>query len=377
MKHINFLIKPASSLCQLRCRYCFYEDIAENRTEESMGLMSQETAHLLIDRAYECIEPGGYVSFAFQGGEPTLVGLDFFRDFVAYANRKRPARVQLGFSIQTNGMLVDSEWAKFFAENGFLVGVSLDGYKDLHDTHRLDASGKATWSKVVRALDVLKRSGAMYNALCVVTGQCARTPGKAYEGLKKLGMEYMQFISCLDPIGMQRGTLPHSLTPEAYGKFLTGLFDLWFNDWQKGQYRSIRLFDDHVHMLTGRGAGTCSTCGKCGSYFVVEGDGSVYPCDFYVLDKWKMGTLQENTLTELANSAVAREFLEFGKEKPAECAECPWARICNGGCKNDWYFDESGDPHNSLCPAFKTYFEYAAPRLNHIARAELAAMGRR
>ncbi len=377
MKHINFLIKPASSLCQLRCRYCFYEDIAENRTESSMGIMSLETARLLIDRAYEAAEPGAYISFAFQGGEPTLAGLDFFREFVDYADKKRPPRVQTGYSIQTNGIAVNDEWAKFFHANGFLVGISIDGYKDLHDAHRIDAQKKTTWNRVTKALDALKRNNTMYNALCVVTSQCARSPQKAYDGLKKIGIDYMQFIACLDPIGMERGTLPHSLTPEAYGKFLKQLFDLWYTDWQTGRYHSVRLFDDHVHMLTGRSAGTCSTCGKCGSYFVVEGDGSVYPCDFFVLDKWKMGTLQGNTLDELSACATAVQFLKWGTEKPAECASCQWARVCNGGCKNDWYYDENGAPHNYFCPAFKAYFEYAAPRLSEIARAEMAAMGRR
>ena len=377
MKNINFLIKPASSLCQLRCRYCFYEDIAENRTEGSMGLMSRATARLLIDRAYEAAKPGAYISFAFQGGEPTLAGLDFFRDFVSYANEKQPVRVQTGFSIQTNGILIDDEWASFFAQNGFLVGISMDGTKDIHDAHRIDASGKPTWNRVSKALEALKKNGAMYNVLCVVTSQCARSPQKVYENLKKSGVDYMQFIACLDPIGIERGSLPHSLTPEAYGKFLMRLFDMWYADWKKGQYRSVRLFDDHVHMLTGRSAGTCSTCGKCGSYFVAEGDGSIYPCDFFVLDKWKMGTLAENTLEELAASPAAAEFLKWGTEKPAECASCPWRRVCNGGCKNDWHYDESGAPHNYFCEAFKAYFEYAAPRLSEIARAEMNAMGRR
>ena len=375
MRYINFLIKPASSLCQLRCRYCFYEDAAANREQASMGLMTRETARLLIDRAFETVEPMGGVSFAFQGGEPTLAGLDYFRDFVSYAKEKCPKDVRLGFSIQTNGMLIDDEWAKFFAENHFLVGISLDGCADMHDMHRVDADGSGTWKRVVSAAEALRRHDVMHNALCVVTAQCAKNPKRAYEGLKQLGFEYMQFIACLDPIGIKKGSLKYSLKPDAYAKFLCRLFDMWFEDWQKGRYRSIRLFDDHVHMLTGRSAGTCATCGKCGSYFVVEGDGSVYPCDFFVLDKWKMGTLQENTLDELAASGSAVDFLKWGEEKPSECALCRYSDICNGGCKNDWVYDENGAPHNYYCSAFKAYFEYVGPRLAYIAQAEVAASG--
>ena len=373
MKYINLLIKPASSMCQLRCRYCFYEDEAAKRAHFSMGMMSRETARLLVDRAYAEISPGGYVSFAFQGGEPMLAGLEFFRDFVGYANEKCPPRVQTGFSIQTNGIAIDDDWAEFFRENGFLVGISLDGYDELHDLHRTDAAGKGTWSAARRALDVLQRHEVMHNALCVVTAQCARNPKRVYESLKKLGVQYMQFIACLDPIGVKRGSLKHSLTPEAYGKFLMRLFDLWFDDWQKGRYRSIRLFDDYINMMTGRGAGACAACGQCGSYFVVEGDGSVYPCDFYVLDKWRMGSIHETSLTGLAASEAAVEFLKWGTDKPSECAPCRFRAICNGGCKNDWYYDEAGAPHNYYCGAFRTLFEYAAPRLNMIARAEMMA----
>lgn len=377
LKYINFLIKPASSLCQLRCGYCFYEDIAEKRCQASMGIMSQDTAQLLIDRAFEAAEAGGGVSFAFQGGEPTLAGLDFFRNFVRRVGDKCPRGVMTGFSIQTNGMVIDDEWAEFFAENNFLVGISMDGYAELHDLYRLDAAGNGSWNRVREGMEALRRHGVMHNTLCVVTAQCAKNAKRTYESLKALGLDYMQFIACLDPIGAKRGSLRHSLTPDLYGKFLCRLFDLWFDDWQKGRYRSIRLFDDYVHMLTGRSAGTCSTCGKCGSYFVVEGDGGVYPCDFFVLDEWKMGTLAKNTLDELAASEPARRFLEWGTEKPAECAACPFGSLCNGGCKNDWFCDESGSPHNYFCAAFRKFFEYAGPRLAAIAQAEMAAMNRR
>lgn len=375
MRHANFLIKPASSACNLRCRYCFYEDEAENRTLKNMGLMSRETAETLLNRAFAEIEPGGSLSFAFQGGEPTVAGLDFFRFFTAKARELKPERVQISFSIQTNGTLLNEDWAEFFRREDFLVGLSMDGYKDCHDMHRVDAAGKATWNRVTRALSILKKHAVKVNALCVVTARCAKNPEKAYTELKKLGFEFIQFIACMDPIGEERGNQFYSLTPEAYGRFLCRAFDLWYKDWESGNYHSVRLFDDYVHILLGDGAGTCATCGSCGAYFVVEGDGSVYPCDFYVLDDWRMGSLLESSLKELAESEKGRQFLFWGLQKPGECAGCRWRRICNGGCKNDWVRDAQGQPHNYYCAAFRALLEHAMPRLQIIARAELAARG--
>lgn len=376
MRHVNFLIKPASSACNLRCRYCFYEDESENRSLKNMGLMSRETAETLLKRAYSEIEPGGSLSFAFQGGEPTVAGLDFFRLFTDKAKELKPERVQISFSIQTNGTLLNNDWAAFFKKEGYLVGLSLDGFKDCHDMHRVDVSGKATWNRVIRALTLLKNHGVMVNALCVVTGRCARSPEKAYNELKRLGFDYIQYIACMDPIGEKRGGQPYSLAPEAYGKFLCRLFDLWYRDWENGQYHSVRLFDDYVHILLGDGAGTCATCGNCGAYFVVEGDGSVYPCDFYVLDEWRMGSLLDMSLKELAESEKGKQFLLWGVQKPKECAGCRWRRICNGGCKNDWVTDEEGQPHNYYCKAFRMLLDYAMPRFQAIARAEIAARRR-
>lgn len=372
MKFINYLIKPASSLCNLRCRYCFYADEAVNRAQESMGIMSAGTVETLLDETFRVIEPGGSIFFAFQGGEPTVAGLDYFRDFVRQARAKCPANVCIYFSIQTNGTLLDAEWAQFFHDEKFLVGLSVDGYKELHNINRVDAQGKDTWNRVTRALTLLQKYQVDVNALCVVTGSCARSPEKTYRQLKKLGFDYIQFIACLDPIGLKKGSMPYSLNPKAYGEFLCHMFDMWYEDWEKGQYHSIRLFDDYVHILLGDGGSACATCGNCGTYFVVEGDGSVYPCDFYALDEWRMGRFGDNSLTEIAGSERAAAFLDWGKVKPPECSECRWGQICNGGCKNDWY-TEDGVSHNYYCEAFKALLDYAAPRLLRIAQAEAAA----
>jgi uncharacterized protein len=372
MKQVNFLIKPASSLCNLRCRYCFYADVAENREVANLGIMSGETAEALILSAFRAAEPRSQVSFAFQGGEPAMAGLDYFRSFVALVDKHRPSRVGVTYSIQTNGITVDEEWADFFRAHRFLVGVSLDGDKGLHDLHRVDPKGRGTYDRVAGAVKLLQARGVEVNLLCVVTGSCARHPRKVYTALKSLGVRYLQFIPCLDPLEEERGGMPFSLKPKDYGSFLCGLFDAWYQDWEQGQYMSVRLFDDYVHLAMGLPAGTCSTSGSCGSYFVAEGDGSLYPCDFYVLDEWRLGKVGEAPLEELAGGDRAKEFLAEGERKPDACRDCKWFRLCSGGCKRDWH-EEDGVLKNYLCAAFQRFFGYAGDRIAHIARLEAEA----
>ena len=334
-----------------------------------MGIMGEETVECLIREAYRLVESRGFVSFAFQGGEPLLAGLDFFRRFTERARTLKPADVRLAFSIQTNGTLLNEDWVRFLREENFLVGLSMDGFPELHNAHRVDADGKGSWNQVSKGLSLLKKAHVPVNALCVVTAQCARSPQKAYQTLKKLGFRYIQFIACLDPSGAARGTLPWSLEPYAYGRFLCQLFDLWFRDWEKGDYHSIRLFEDYVHLLLCEDGSTCATCGHCGSYFAVEADGSVYPCDFYALDEWLIGNLCTQPLDIIMENDTFRNFLNLGLEKPSECSSCFWGPLCAGGCKNDWVQAENGI-HNYYCSAFRMLFSYAGDRMVRIARSE-------
>lgn len=372
MKFINFLIKPASSLCNLCCDYCFYEDASNNRTVKSTGIMPFAIVDLLLKQTYDLLDSSGTVSFTFQGGEPTLAGLDFFRYFTGQARALCPPHAKIDFSIQTNGILLNEKWAAFFKEQGFLVGLSLDGYKDLHNFHRTDLHKNGSWNIVCRSLKLLQTQNIPVNALCVVTSHAARKPEKIYNEFKKLGIQFMQFIPCLDPLGVERGKQLFSLTPQAYADFLCRLFDLWYNDWVSGQYRSIRLFDDYVNLLLGGNDSACASCGRCGGYFVVESDGGLYPCDFFVLDQWKIGALSENSLAELIQSGRTQTFLRWRENKPAECAGCPWGSLCNGGCKNDW-IDTANGPHNYFCSSLQRFFAYAMPRLLNIAQAERQA----
>lgn len=366
MKAVTFLVKPASSLCDLCCRYCFYDDVSARRQVKSMGLMTRDTAERLIAAGFKAVGPGGRVQYLFQGGEPTLAGLDFFRSFVETAEKYCPSDVRLSWSIQTNGMRLTEQWCAFFREHGFLVGLSVDGTRGLHDRFRLDPQGKGTWRRVVQALEQLDRSGVETNLLCVVTGPAARSPQKLYNALRSFGEHPLQLIPCLDPMGSGRGTMEYSLTPRDYGRFLCNVFDCWYRDWMAGVYVSIRTFDDYLRLMMGMAPGSCAAAGRCGNYLVVEGDGSLYPCDFFVLDEWRLGSIWEDTVEQALASSASRAFQEQGAHRPPRCKACVHAPLCRGGCPRDW--DLSGpDPVNSYCEAFHSFLDYAAPRLRRVA----------
>lgn len=369
MQYVNMLIKPASSLCNLRCRYCFYEDESEKRMQKSMGVMQEATAQRVIEAAVEAGRNGRGISFSFQGGEPTVAGLPFFERFVSLVREENKTRLPVSYAIQTNGTLLDEEWADFFARNHFLVGISVDGGKGLHDQNRMDAQGKGTYAQVTAAYRMLKKHRVDTNILCVVTRQCAGSAQRVYRELKAIGAQYLQFIPCLDPLGEARGCMKYSLTPEAYGNFLCALFDIWYQDWCDGRYISIRYFDDLVHMAMGMAPSTCSSSGRCGGYVVVESDASVYPCDFYALDAWRMGSLMDTPLEKLMQSETYRRFCTESMNRPKDCANCAYERLCHGGCRRDWTADG-----NYFCAAYKRFFAYVHERIHRIAYMERMAI---
>lgn len=367
MRSVTFLIKPASSLCDLRCRYCFYHDISDIREVKSMGLMSEDTAQALIRAAFAAVEPGGFVQFTFQGGEPTLAGLAFFRRFMELEAQFRTKDITVGHSIQTNGLHLNEAWANFLKKHGFLVGISIDGNRAIHNTYRVDASGKGTWDRAADTLALLDQYGVESNILCVVTSAVAKNPQKVYASLRKLGDHPLQFIPCLDPLEAHRGSETYSLKPELYGRFLCSLFDCWYRDWKAGNYISIRTFDDYLRILMRMRPSTCAASGSCGSYLVVEGDGSLYPCDFYVLDEWKIGSIRDMTVQEALAAPSSIRFVREGALRPEKCRSCAYFPVCRGGCKRDW----TEDRKNYYCTSFCSFFSYALPRLQEMARVAM------
>ncbi len=367
MPPLSILIKPASGGCNMRCRYCFYHDEQLHRETFSYGQMSEETLEILIRKALASAE--GSCSFGFQGGEPTLRGLDFFRRAVQLQKKYNTRGVQITNALQTNGLLLDGEWARFLRDNHFLVGLSLDGTKEVHDRNRLDADGKGTYARALRAAQLLAAHGVEFNILTVVTGQTVDALGKIYSFYRRSNLLYQQYIPCLDPLDGQRGAAPYSLTPEKYAVFLKTLFDLWYRDVTAGHFIYIRFFENLLAALLGRRPESCQLWGRCALQNVVEADGSVYPCDFYCLDEWRLGSIIEEDFSALAQKPAARRFLEESLSGREECASCPWLALCRGGCRRDREpFAPGNAGGNYFCAAYREFFPYAAPRLTALAR---------
>jgi uncharacterized protein len=370
MPPLNILIKPASSACNLRCKYCFYCDEAENRTEKNYGMMTGDILEVLVKKAFEYGE--SYVGFAFQGGEPTLAGLGFYRKLIELQQKYNRKKVKIGNAIQTNGTLIDADWAEFLAKNRFLVGVSLDGPKDIHDLNRVDAQGKGSYNRIMKTVALFKQYGVEYNILSVVCKSVARHIGQVYHYFVKQGFGYLQFIPCLDSLGAEPGQSPYSLTPRLYEDFLKRLFDLWYHDFMaNGRRVSVRMFDNILQMLLGYPPESCDMKGHCSANLVVEADGSVYPCDFYVLDEWKMGNIRTDSPAELLQGDTAQAFVAVSEGISEQCRGCEVYALCRGGCRRYYepIIDGKIGHKNYFCSAYKAFYQYALPRFQEVLQA--------
>jgi len=320
------------------------------------------TLENLMEKSFGYAE--GAINFAFQGGEPTLAGIDFFRMVIELQEKHNKNGIAITNSIQTNGMHLNDEWAKFLSEHKFLVGISLDGPKDIHDLNRIDIQGKGTFNTVMKSIKLLERYNIEFNVLIVINRAVERYPKKIYEFFKRNGLRYLQFIPCLDPLGDKHGANKYSLSPEGYGNFLKKLFDLWYEDLTKGQGISIRYFDNLVQMLMGMPSEACGMMGRCYCQNVIEADGSVYPCDFYVIDQWKLGNINVEGFDEIHNNAVVNRFIKDSLHVDDKCRNCKWVRICRGGCKRNRSVLSDGKLGiNEFCEGYSVFFEYVVSRL--------------
>lgn len=367
MPIVNIMIKPVSGLCNMRCEYCFYADEMKKRKQSSYGVMSEATLENVIRETLSFAQRE--CTIAYQGGEPTLAGLDFFRRSVELQKRYNVNGVRIHNALQTNGYALDEEWCRFFAGNHFLIGLSVDGIKATHDAYRRDARGQDTYFRILEAAKLLEAWKVEFNVLTVVNAKTAPKIRRIYEQYSRLGFGFQQYIACLDPIGEKPGGHEYSLTPEAYGRFLTELFELWEIDYKKGRQPYIRQFENWVGILLGIEPESCEQRGVCSIQNIVEADGSVYPCDFYVLDGYCIGNLNQDTMQRIYERREASGFLQASRNHPQECSGCRYFALCRGGCRRhrEHAWEENGDGGNIFCQSYRMFFDKHYAQLLRIA----------
>lgn len=360
---MSVLIKPSSGNCDLNCDYCFYRDTMSKRQQANYGFMSEETLEQVIKRILTYAS--GSCTIAYQGGEPTLRGLDFFKKSIEFQHKYNVNHVKIYNALQTNGSRLDEQWADFFKQNEFLVGVSLDGGPKIHDFYRKTVNGKGSFDKVIKNVELLKKKGVNFNILSVVNSQSATKIKNNYKFYKKNDLNYLQFIACLDPLGEEPGNREYSLTPELYGKFLMELFDLWYEDLMEGKQPFIRQFENYIGMLLGKGAESCDMRGVCSKQYVIEADGSVYPCDFYVLDEYRLGNLNDHSMGEIDQMRDQIQFISESEQKDESCLTCKYYMLCRGGCRRTRMWDNNHSQY--FCKSYQMFFEHSLSRMIKIA----------
>ncbi len=378
----HIMAKPVGPVCNLDCKYCFYLEKEHLYPNNSNWKMTEDTLEKFI-RQYVEAQNVPVVSFAWQGGEPTLLGVDYFRKVVEL-QRKHAGGKEVENAFQTNGILLDDSWAEFLAENKFLVGISVDGPREIHDHYRVDKGGQPSFDKVMRGLGYLKKHGVQFNTLTVVQKHNSCYPLKVYRFLKEAGSGFMQFI----PIVERAAQSPHpgglvlvgpafsqharvsewSVEAEQYGGFLCAIFDEWVRH-DVGQY-FVQLFDVALESWLGMEPSLCVFHETCGNAMAMEHNGDLYSCDHYVYPENRLGNIIDQPLESLARSAQQTQFgLEKRDSLPRYCRQCEVRFACNGECpKHRFIRTADGEEGlNYLCAGYKLFFEHIDPYMQFMA----------
>jgi uncharacterized protein len=394
----HLLAKPTGATCNLDCTYCFFLS-KEMLYPGSRFRMAEELLETYIRQLFAAHRTPE-VMVAWQGGEPTLMGLDFFRRSVEYTERYRRPGQTAQYTIQTNGTLLDDDWCAFLKQHGFLVGLSLDGPRAIHDTYRLNKGGKGTFDQVMRAWSLLRKHGVEFNILCTIHAANADRPVDVYRFFRdELKARYLQFIPIIErataetiaqanqgwhdrPGGArmlytQTGTLvtERSVRPEQYGSFLIGIFDEWVRRDVGTVY--VQMFDSTLANYAKEPGNVCIHQETCGLALALEHNGDVYSCDHFVEPRHRLGNIREQHLVQLVSSAQQRKFGRAKRDTlPKYCLECDVRFACHGGCPKDRFaVTPHGDPGlNYLCPSFKAYFHHVDAPMRRMA--ELIRQGR-
>ena len=387
-KPLYVMTKPVSSMCNLSCRYCYYLEKANlYRNEDKAGrfTMSEDLLERFI-RDYIESQTMPQVLFSWHGGEALMRPLSFYKRVVEL--QKRYARgVQIDNSIQTNGTLLTDEWCEFFRENGWRVGVSIDGPQEFHDEYRRNKMGQPSFRKVMQGINLLNKHGVEWNALAVVNDFNADYPLDFYNFFKEIDCRYIQFTPIVERLyphkdgrhlasPMDNGKVSladFSVSPEQWGEFLVTLFDEWVKE-DVGKY-FIQLFDATLANWVGQQPGVCTMARTCGHAGVMEYNGDVYSCDHFVFPEYKLGNIRTHTLVEMMYGERQQQFgMDKYAKLPAQCKNCEFLFACNGECpKNRFAFTADGEPGlNYLCSGYKRYFRHVAPYMDFM-KQELEA----
>ena len=355
----SLLIKPASALCNLNCAYCFYLDRNTDPYKNlPVRIMSGETFRVMIGKFMEYSYPQAV--FAWQGGEPTLAGTAFFEKACRLQRLYGRDGHTVSNSLQTNGTLLNERWCRIFTDYNFLLGISLDGPEEVHDLYRRNKGGRGTWRKVMAGIELLRRYGVAFNILCVVSKANVRRAKDLYRFYGRLGVRHIQYIP-LAEFRADGSPLDWTITPQEYGRFLAETFRLW---WPNRRRVRIRLFDNIAEALTGLPPGNCALHERCDTYTVVEHNGDVYPCDFFVRPEWKLGNVNLDSFTEIANRQRRIGFAEKKSLSHPECLTCEYLLLCRRGCPKlregrRGLFEDL----DYFCESYRLLFRMAVPKL--------------
>jgi uncharacterized protein len=386
-EYFHVLAKPIGPICNLDCKYCFYLEKEVLYPQSTQWEMPDDVLESFI-RQYIEAQRSSVISFAWQGGEPTLLGVEYFRKVVAlqkrYANGKG-----IENAFQTNGILLNDEWARFFADNRFLIGVSIDGPRELHDAWRVDKGGQPTFDRVLRGIEVLKRHNVPFNTLTAVQRTNASHPKEVYRFLKAHGSGHIQLIPIVERVSSRTTedglvlvspafaemahVAPWSVEPRQFGRFLVSVFDEWVRHDVGSVF--VQLFDVSLEMWAGMESSLCIFRKACGSALAMEHDGDVYSCDHFVYPKNRLGNIMNEPLASLVQSA---EQQRFGDAKdaalPGYCRSCNVRFACNGECpQHRFAVTPDGERGlNYLCEGYKMFFRHIDPYMRFMA-AELAS----
>jgi len=363
MKPFLLLIKPTGSDCNIDCKYCFYKSRAPE-VGRGKQRMSDETLETMV-RDYMALDLPEY-GFMWQGGEPTLMGLDFYKKFIDLQKKYNIHNNRISNSIQTNGILLDEKWCNFLRKNNFLVGISIDGPKELHDYYRVDFAGSGTFDRVMRAIQACRKHRVEFNTLTLVNKKTADCVDEIFDFFVANSIRYLQFIPCVETDPATGRIADFALTPRQYGDFLCRLFDRWYEYGPRNV--SIRDFESILSFcLNGRHT-ICTYSRTCSGYIVIEHTGDAFPCDFFVTPQLCLGNIRETPIDEIASSAKKSEFDRAKQKLPNKCLLCRYLSVCRGGCqKNRIAFDGHPPRESYFCESYKQFFDHSLARFMQLA----------